>query len=285
MKRIAPVIWLSVVAFGLAACEKSSRGSEEAPVQRGSKPKALPPPAPPAPPPPTEAGHGADPHDHGAGTPAAAPGASAPMPPPAAPPVAGAGGDDGAVRAPVAADLATYLKAVPGKGTLRATIATSMGTFHCALYEREAPMTVANFVGLATGQKPWKDPLSGAVKTGTPLYDGLIFHRVIPGFMIQGGDPLGKGVGGPGYNFDDEVASGLKMEAGGLLAMANAGPGTNGSQFFITEAAAPWLTGHHTIFGKCDEVDLVKQITGVPKGPGDRPTTPVSINQITISRR
>ncbi|MBK9030110.1 MAG: peptidylprolyl isomerase [Myxococcales bacterium] len=219
------------------------------------------------------AADGADPH----GT---APGSTAPAPPPAT-----VGGAPDTVRPPVAADLATYLKSVRGKGTLRTVIETSLGTFHCALYEKEAPITVANFVGLATGQKPWTNPKTDATMTNTPFFNGLVFHRVIPGFMVQGGDPLGKGIGGPGYNFDDEIAPNLKMDAPGLLAMANAGPGTNGSQFFITEAAAPWLTGKHTIFGKCDETDLVKKITSVPRDPGDRPTTPVTITRVTFLRK
>jgi peptidyl-prolyl cis-trans isomerase A (cyclophilin A) len=187
------------------------------------------------------------------------------------------------VRPPVAADLAEYTKDLPGNGPLSATIDTSLGAFHCQLFPDKAPMTVANFVGLATGKKPWLDPKTGAVAKGKPFYDGLIFHRVIANFMIQGGDPIGQGTGGPGYQFADEVNNGLVMKPG-TLAMANAGPGTNGSQFFITEIAPDWLNNKHTIFGECKEVDLVKKITSVPKGPGDRPTTPVTINKITFSK-
>jgi peptidyl-prolyl cis-trans isomerase A (cyclophilin A) len=206
----------------------------------------------------------------------------APTPTPApAPPVPPPSNDD--VRAPVAADLATYSKDIPGDGPLAATIETSLGTFECALFADKVPMTVANFVGLATGKKPWADPQSGAIQKGKPLYDGLTFHRVISDFMIQGGDPLGIGAGGPGYNFDDEFVEGLGLDKAGVLAMANAGPGTNGSQFFITEKATPWLTGHHTVFGQCEPADLVKKITSVPKGPGDKPTTPVTM-KITIHR-
>jgi peptidyl-prolyl cis-trans isomerase A (cyclophilin A) len=146
-------------------------------------------------------------------------------------------------------------------------------------------MTVANFVGLATGQKPWTDPKTQELKRNTPFFNGLIFHRVIPDFMVQGGDPLGVGRGGPGYDFADEIVPGIGLDGPGLLAMANAGPGTNGSQFFITEKATPWLTGRHTVFGKCDEVDLVKKITSVPRDDSDRPTTPVTIKKVTIRRK
>ena len=187
------------------------------------------------------------------------------------------------VRPPVAADLAEYTKGLPGSGKLMATIDTSMGAFHCELFGDKAPMTVANFVGLATGKKAWMNPNTNSVETRKPFYDGLIWHRVIPEFMIQGGDPLGKGIGGPGYKFGDEFVPELKMQPG-TLAMANAGPGTNGSQFFITEIGPDWLNGKHTVFGQCKEVDLVKQITRVPKGPGDRPETPVTITKVTISR-
>ena len=176
-----------------------------------------------------------------------------------APPAAS--GDD--VRAPTAADLAEYTKDLKGSGKLVAKIETSMGTFHCELLGDKAPMTVANFVGLATGKKPWTNPKTNEVVKNTPFFDGIMFHRVIPGFMIQGGDPLGMGVGGPGYKFADEFADGLEMTPG-TLAMANAGPGTNGSQFFIMEGSAPGLVGKHTIFGKCKEVDLVTKITNVP---------------------
>jgi peptidyl-prolyl cis-trans isomerase A (cyclophilin A) len=199
---------------------------------------------------------------------------------PAAPPAAG---NDATVRAPTAADLATYTKDLSGNGPLTATIDTSLGAFHCELFADKAPMTVANFIGLATGKKAWQDPKSGQAQVGKPLFDGLIFHRVIPGFMIQGGDPMGVGVGGPGYQFDDEVNNGLVMKPG-TLAMANAGPGTNGSQFFITEGAPGHLNNRHTIFGLCKEVDLVKKIEGVPRGPNDKPETPVTINKVTISK-
>jgi peptidyl-prolyl cis-trans isomerase A (cyclophilin A) len=198
-----------------------------------------------------------------------------------APSKAPAGGDE--VRPPVAADLAEYTKDLAGNGPLTATIDTSLGTFHCELFADKAPMTVANFVGLATGKKAWQNPKTGSAEKGKPFYDGLIFHRVIAGFMIQGGDPLGVGTGGPGYQFGDEVNNGLVMKPG-TLAMANAGPSTNGSQFFITEGAPSHLNNRHTIFGECKEVDLVTKIANVTKNRDDRPETPVTINKITFSK-
>jgi peptidyl-prolyl cis-trans isomerase A (cyclophilin A) len=198
---------------------------------------------------------------------------------------AGGGGAAGAatVREPVAADLAEYTKDIPGNGPLIATIETSLGALHCEMYADKAPITVANFIGLATGKKAWQNLKTGATETGKPYYDGLIFHRVIPGFMIQGGDQLGVGRGDAGYRFVDEVNNGLSMQPG-TLAMANAGPGTNGSQFFITEGAPAHLNNRHTIFGLCKEVDLVKKIGGVPRDPSDRPETPVTITKITFAK-
>jgi peptidyl-prolyl cis-trans isomerase A (cyclophilin A) len=187
------------------------------------------------------------------------------------------------VRPPDSSDLATYTRAIKGKGALIATIATSQGALHCQLFDDKAPATVANFIGLATGQKPWTDPRSGKTVRGKPFYDGLGFHRVIPQFMIQGGDPLGNGTGGPGYQFDDELVPDLTHQPG-TLAMANAGPHTNGSQFFIDEGEPSFLNGHYTIFGRCKEVDVVRRITSVPRGPADRPETPVTITRITIAR-
>jgi peptidyl-prolyl cis-trans isomerase A (cyclophilin A) len=205
------------------------------------------------------------------------------------------GKDPGEVRPPVAADLAEYTKDMKGS-KLTATIDTTLGTFHCELYPDKTPLTIANFVGLATGKKPWTNPKTGSVEKGKPFYDGLLFHRVIPGFMIQGGDPLGQGTGGPGYQFADEYVTELKMEPG-TLAMANAnrnpGDGTNGSQFFITDGSPDWLNGRHTVFGKCKEVDLVTKIENVEKmctecprtDPNhDRPKTDVVINKITIAK-
>jgi peptidyl-prolyl cis-trans isomerase A (cyclophilin A) len=163
---------------------------------------------------------------------------------------------------------------------------TTMGTLRCKLFAKEAPKTVANFIGLADGTKDWKDSATGQTKHGVPLYSGTIFHRVIPGFMIQGGDPLGSGFGDPGYKFADEIVPSLTFDRPGRLAMANSGPNTNGSQFFITDVPTPHLNGRHTIFGQCDEasIELVKKIARVPKGAGDKPTTPVRINKIVIEK-
>ena len=185
------------------------------------------------------------------------------------------------VKAPVAADLETYTKAIAGKGDLIATIKTNIRTVRCQLFADKAPMTVANFVGLATGKKPWIDPKSQKLMKNKPYYDGLIFHRVIPEFMIQGGDPTGTGAGGPGYKFADETTPQDKM-APGTLAMANSGPATNGSQVFITEAAPDHLNGKHTIFGTCAPLDVVKKIARV-KSANDRPDTAVKM-KITIAR-
>jgi len=174
-------------------------------------------------------------------------------------------------------------KGLGGTGPLTAKIETTLGVFTCELYDKQAPMTVANFVGLARGLRPWKDPKTDQwVKK--PFYDGLIFHRVIPGFMVQGGDPLGIGTGNPGYKFGDEFAPDLKFDKPALLAMANAGPGTNGSQFFITEGTPAHLTGRHTIFGKCDPLSLVTKITGVERGARDKPKTDIVMKKVTIAR-
>ena len=162
------------------------------------------------------------------------------------------------VQGPIS--LKEALKGVKGKGEkLVATIVTSRGKFTCELFYKQTPITVANFVGLALGEQPYKDVKTGQWKKGR-FYDGLVFHRVIPKFMIQGGDPRGNGTGGPGYKFQDEIKPNLKFDKPGKLAMANAGPGTNGSQFFITEVPTPWLNGHHTIFGQCEPINLVKEI-------------------------
>ncbi|HYN15209.1 MAG TPA: peptidylprolyl isomerase [Terriglobales bacterium] len=164
---------------------------------------------------------------------------------------------------------------------------TTMGTLRCKLFPKEAPKTVANFIGLADGSTDWKDPSTGQTKHGVPLYSGTIFHRVIPNFMIQGGDPLGSGMGNPVDRFADEIVPSLAFDRPGRLAMANSGPNTNGSQFFITEVPTPHLNGRHTIFGQCDDasVKLVKKIARVPADPrNNKPTTPVRINKIVIER-
>jgi len=166
-----------------------------------------------------------------------------------------------------------------------AIIHTTAGTMTCTLFPDEAPIGVANFIGLANGTRDWKNPVSGATKHGVPLYDGTIFHRVIPNFMIQGGDPAGNGSGDPGYKFKNEVSSDLLFDRPGRLAYANSGPDTNGSQFFITEVPTPHLNGGYTIFGQCDEatVALVKQIARMATDPqNDRPFRPVKITHITI---
>jgi peptidyl-prolyl cis-trans isomerase A (cyclophilin A) len=166
---------------------------------------------------------------------------------------------------------------------LYASFETSMGTIVVHLFPSDAPKTVENFVALAKGEKEWTDPKTGA-KTTKPLYDGTIFHRVIPNFMIQGGDPLGTGTGDPGYRFADEFTSGRKFDKPCLLAMANAGPNTNGSQFFITEKPTPWLNNRHTIFGEVVKgCELVTAITNVPRGERDRPTTDVVLKHVAIS--
>lgn len=161
---------------------------------------------------------------------------------------------------------------------------TSEGPFTIRLFEKEAPLTVANFVGLAEGSKEWKDPVTGERKNG-PFYDGVIFHRVINGFMIQGGDRLGQGTGGPGYKFADEFHPSLRHDRAGVLSMANAGPNTNGSQFFITLGPTPHLDNRHSIFGEVVEgLDVVKRIGAVPTGRGDRPVKPVVMNAVRIER-
>lgn len=167
------------------------------------------------------------------------------------------------------------------------TFETSLGNLTCKLFEKEAPLTVRTIVGLASGKATWVDPRSGQQVTGKKYYNGLTFHRVIPEFMIQGGCPLGTGTGspgGPGFPFKDEFSPNLKFDAPGRLAMANSGPGTNGSQFFITEVATPHLTNKHTIFGQCENVDVVKSIARVATGSGNRPRTPVLIQRVTVER-
>jgi len=167
-------------------------------------------------------------------------------------------------------------------GEPTAIFETTAGNISCTLFPDKAPETVANFIGLATGTKEWKDPKTGKMVKGVPLYNGTIFHRVIPGFMIQGGDPLGTGTGDPGYSFKDEFSSGLTFDQPGRLAMANAGPNTNGSQFFITDVPTPHLNNHHTIFGQCKDMEVVKKIINMPTGANDRPTNPVKITRIKI---
>ena len=165
---------------------------------------------------------------------------------------------------------------------LHAIIETSAGTMTCRLYPEHAPKTVENFVGLVQGTQEFSDPKTGkAVKR--PFYDGLIFHRVMPNFMIQGGCPLSTGTGGPGYQFEDEFTKDLRFDGVGKLAMANAGPGTNGSQFFITVAPTPWLNDHHTIFGQVVQGQHVAtKISMATRDRRDKPVEPVVIKQIRI---
>jgi peptidyl-prolyl cis-trans isomerase A (cyclophilin A) len=163
---------------------------------------------------------------------------------------------------------------------------TTMGKFTVELYADKTPKTVANFVGLAEGSKEWTHPGTKEKKTGVPYYDGIIFHRVIEGFMIQGGDPLGKGFGGPGYNFEDEFEPSLRHDAIGILSMANACPNTNGSQFFITLGPTPHLDRRHSVFGKViDGLDVVKAIGSTKTDGQDKPVTPVVMNKVTIERK
>ena len=157
-----------------------------------------------------------------------------------------------------------------------------MGNIVCRLFDKEAPKTVANFRGLATGTKSWTDPETGRVKH-TPLYSGTTFHRVIPDFMIQGGDPIGTGSGSPGYKFDDEIDPNRTFDHAGILAMANSGPNTNGSQFFITVAPAEHLNGHYSVFGEVvSGQDVADAISKVPRDENDKPNTPVKITAIAI---
>jgi peptidyl-prolyl cis-trans isomerase A (cyclophilin A) len=165
-----------------------------------------------------------------------------------------------------------------------ATFKTSMGEVVVRLFEDKAPKTVENFVGLATGTTEWTDPRTGQ-KVKRPLYNGTIFHRVIPNFMIQGGDPLGRGTGGPGYRFNDEFHPDLRHNKPGILSMANAGPNTNGSQFFITTVPTPHLDNRHSVFGEVVKgQEVVVAIENVPRGPGDRPLKDVVLNEVVISR-
>ena len=167
--------------------------------------------------------------------------------------------------------------------TLTATLRTNQGDIVLRLYPDHAPKTVRNFVELAEGSREWTDPRTGRASKDK-LYDGTIFHRVIPGFMIQGGDPLGTGTGGPGYKFADEFHPDLTFNRPYLLAMANAGPGTNGSQFFITTVPTPWLTGKHTIFGEVVQgADIVDKISNVRTDSRDRPTNDVVIESVEIT--
>ncbi len=166
-----------------------------------------------------------------------------------------------------------------------AQFVTSEGNFTVRLFEAQAPNTVANFVGLAEGTKEWTDPRTNK-KVKQPYYDGIVFHRVIDGFMIQGGDPLGKGIGGPGYEFADEFHPSLRHDRAGIMSMANRGPNTNGGQFFITLGPTPHLDNRHSVFGEVvDGLDVVKKIGRARTDARDRPTPDVTIQKVTIERR
>jgi len=174
-----------------------------------------------------------------------------------------------------------------GGGKTIARFDTSMGAFAVELFDKDAPKTVANFVGLANGTKEWTDPKTNE-KVKRPYYNGLSFHRIIAGFMIQGGDPLGTGTGGPGFSIPDEFQSGRKLEKAGILAMANKGtPGSGGAQFFITLAPTPWLNGKHTVFGEVIEgMDVIEKMGAVKTSkPGDKPLTPVVIKTVKIEHK
>lgn len=179
--------------------------------------------------------------------------------------------------APAASEL------IAGSGQLMCRFKTSMGDMVAELYEDKAPRTVANFVALATGGVEWTTP-SGE-KSSNPLYSGTIFHRVIQNFMLQGGDPTGTGRGGPGWRFKDEFTPELRHTGKGILSMANAGPNTNGSQFFICQVPTPHLDGRHTVFGRVLEgLEVIDAIAGVPKGPMDRPSEDVVLNEVEVYR-
>ena len=166
-----------------------------------------------------------------------------------------------------------------------AQFVTTEGPFTVRLFDQEAPKTVENFVGLAEGTKEWTDPRTRK-KVSTPYYNGIIFHRIIDGFMIQGGDPLGQGIGGPGYNFADEFHPTLRHSKAGILSMANSGPNTNGGQFFITLGPTPHLDNRHSVFGEVvDGMDIVKKIGSTQVGAQDRPVTEIAIETVTIERR
>ena len=168
-------------------------------------------------------------------------------------------------------------------GNPTATLHTSEGDIEVELFEERAPRTVGNFVGLATGEREWTDPQTGERITDRPLYEDVLFHRVIDGFMIQGGDPTGTGRGGPGYQFDDEFHDELTHDGPGVLSMANSGPNTNGSQFFITLDATPHLDGRHSVFGEVtDGMDVVREIGSVETGPNDRPKSDVVLESVTV---
>lgn len=185
------------------------------------------------------------------------------------------------VEAAPMSDLAKYTEHLDGED-LHVKIETTLGLLDCDLFESRAPKTVTNFVGLATGQKTWVDPDSGSPIDGRPYYDDAIFHRVVPGFFAQSGDPTGTGNGGPGYRFEDEFHPDLRHDGAGVLSMANKGPNTNGGQFFVLTNATPHLDGHHSVFGKCAGEETISKLNTLPVDSNDRPVDPPSIKSIEI---
>lgn len=195
-----------------------------------------------------------------------------------------AGLSDRDVKPPTIAELMAYTRDLPGTGALRAELETNFGIIDCELFSEDAPLAVANFVGLARGLKAWRDPATGALAR-RPYYDGLTFHRVRRDFIVQGGDPRGDGTGGPGYVFADELSNGHSHDRPGVLAMANRkAPNTNGSQFYIMMKPAPRLDALNTVFGQCDDLAVLSVINRVPVFDNDRPRTPVTIERVRIHR-
>jgi len=188
-------------------------------------------------------------------------------------------------EAPELSDLERYTQDVEGEGSLHVEIETSLGTIPCQLYTERAPLTVANFVGLARGMSTYVDPRNDEPTDGEPYYDGVIFHRVIPDFMIQTGDPTGTGFGGPGYTINDEFHPELRHDGPGILSMANAGPDTGGSQFFITVRATPHLDNRHSVFGKCEGQDVIEKISTLPTNAQDRPNDPPEIKAMRFVKK
>ena len=235
----------------------------------------------PAEPEPAQKEPGTNPTTTITGTP---PKTAAPTPTPT-PAAQGGGGDEGSGSGDPhkgSFTLADATKDLKGTGAIVAKIDTSKGAIQCKLFDDKAPLTVANFIGLATGKRAWRDPASGKW-VNKPAYDGTTFHRVIKGFMIQGGDPKGNGSGEPGYTIKDEIWQGSAHDKPGLLCMANRGPNTNGAQFFITDASAPHLDKGYTIFGECAPERVVHDIANVPVS-GENPSTPVTIKSVKITR-
>lgn len=185
---------------------------------------------------------------------------------------------------PEVADLERFTRDLEGDGKLVTVIETSLGHIECELFEERAPRAVANFVGLSRGLKSWRDPDTGEIVEGRSFYEGVAFHYVVPGHFVQAGDRTGTGRGGPGYTFDDEIDSALSHDRAGTLSMANVGPDTNGSQFFITERPSVHLDGRHTIFGRCSDLDVVEAIGRSPTDLADQPESPPRIRSIRFSR-